>query len=64
VPFSTSTGAGGLAVTPDGSTVCVTLVEDGAHPVPVMVTVDAWTNALFGQPITVESLPHTVSVQQ
>jgi hypothetical protein len=64
VPFSTSTGAGGVAVTPDGSTVCVTLVEDAAHPVPVMVTVDARTNALFGQPITVESLPQTVAVQQ
>jgi DNA-binding beta-propeller fold protein YncE len=64
VPFDVTTGAAGVAATPDGSTVCVTLVEDSAHPVPVMITVDARTNGVFGLPITVESLPQTVSVQQ
>lgn len=64
VAFSVTTGASGVAVTPDGSTVCVTLVEDNAHPTPVLLTVDARTNLVVGAPITVESLPATVSVQQ
>lgn len=63
VAFGTG-GAFGIGVTPDGSTVCVTLCEDTTHAVPVMVTIDALTNALFGTPITVQSLPATVGIPQ
>ena len=63
VVYSSSTGARGVGVTPDGGTVCVSLVEGPNHPTPELVTLDAWTEALVGAPIGVESLPATVAVQ-
>lgn len=60
----TQGGAFGVGVTPDGATVCVTLCEDSTHASPVLVTVDAATNALFGAPIPVQSLPATVGIPQ
>ena len=63
LPFP-SGGAFGIGVTPDGATVCVSLAEDGSHPTPVLVTIDALTDQLFGTPITVQSLPATVGIMQ
>ena len=55
-------GAFGINVTPDGALVCVSLCEDGSHPTPLLVTIDAWTDALFGTGIPVQSLPATVGI--
>ena len=55
-------GAFGVGCTPDGATVCVSLCEDGAHASPVLITIDAWTDTIFGAPIPVQSLPATVGI--
>jgi hypothetical protein len=51
-----------VATTPDGATVCVSVVEDASHPVPQLLTFDAATGLLYGQPIPVQSLPATVGI--
>lgn len=61
VPFNGGYPAG-VATTPDGATVCVSVVEDGSHPVPELLTFDAATGVLYGQPIPVQSLPATVGI--
>ncbi len=62
--YSISSGARGVDVTPDGSLVCVSMVEDAANPQPLLITVDAKTEQIVGAGIVVESMPGTVSVQQ
>ena len=57
-------GAFGIGSTPDGATVCVSLCEDGSHATPVLITIDALTNTIFGAPIAVQSLPATVGIPQ
>jgi len=63
-PFSSGNGPSAAVPTADGGRVLVTVIEDGAHPTPQLVTVDAGSNSVVGSPITVESLPRTVSVQR
>jgi DNA-binding beta-propeller fold protein YncE len=63
-PYTVGAGPKGIDVTPDGSTVVVSVIEDTTHAVPVAITVDALSNTVVGTPITVESLCATVSVQQ
>lgn len=63
-PYSVGNGPSAAAPTADGGRVLVTVIEDNAHPAPLLVTVDAGTNTVIGTPLTVESLPRTVSVQR
>ena len=56
-----------MSTHPAGSRAWVTVAEDyssGAHAVPQVIAIDARTNLVVGQPIPVESLCHTVSIQQ
>jgi DNA-binding beta-propeller fold protein YncE len=62
--YASGAGPSGAMPTADGALVLVTVTEDGTHPTPELVTVDAATNTVVGTPITVESLPRTVSVQR
>jgi DNA-binding beta-propeller fold protein YncE len=65
-PVAYATGAGplGIDVTPDGSLVFVSVAEDASHTQPLVFTVDARTDQITGQPIPVESLCATLSIQQ
>lgn len=63
-PYYATTGPRGVAVTADGGVVLVSLVEDGRHPTPELVTIDARAGVVFGPPIVVESLPATVACQR
>jgi DNA-binding beta-propeller fold protein YncE len=64
LPFTLSSGPRGVSATPDGGRVFVSIVEDGTHPVPVLIEIAASSNSVVGVPITVESLPSTVALQQ
>jgi DNA-binding beta-propeller fold protein YncE len=64
LPFTLSSGPRGVGATPDGGRVFVSIVEDGTHPVPVLIEIAASSNSVVGVPITVESLPSTVALQQ
>ena len=61
-------GPRGVAVTPDGTTVYVGLVEDGtaAHPTPTVVRVDVTTvgSEKITSSFVVGSTPHNISIQQ
>ncbi|MFQ5506649.1 MAG: YncE family protein [Planctomycetota bacterium] len=66
-PIAYAGGGGvlGCDVTPDGSRVLVCLEENSKnHATPVARVFDALSNKLVGTPITVGSLPRTVSIEQ
>ncbi|MEZ5965121.1 MAG: hypothetical protein R3F56_14905 [Planctomycetota bacterium] len=63
-PYSAGGGPSAAVPTADGSRVLVTVVEDSAHPTPQLLTIDAASNTVVGAPLSVESLPRTVSVQR
>ncbi|MCB9891442.1 MAG: hypothetical protein H6833_07335, partial [Planctomycetes bacterium] len=63
-PLPYGEGTGGVAITPDGSTLYVSAIEDGQHPMPLVHVLDAATGTSVAPAITAESLPGTVSMQQ